>query len=369
MKKSLAGVNLVQSNVMEMGSIIRFSLIVDLDSIMKRVLTLIFFTTFIVACNKEEVINDCKSSGDILDTFVSPDGKEYYLFKDGKAYINNNGSCEFVLQYFDPDFLAKNYKIDATGKFLVTSAGLLPVKNEFTDQMEDYPKFSDMFLKSITDTQLYWSGFTLQSPAAPTIKDYVALRACILGGTCTFIDNRIELASDPKNASNKVLKFSSVAPTASMVTAKASIESAINFFDKGSDLWFQADYYIESGEPFSLADYENSYFDESPGPRVVVRNSKLSIENKFGAKKEYVQSSPITIPVKAWFTIKLHFKFANDANGAIELWQDGKQVIAVNGINLPTANSIQNSLEVGVTATSVGCVLFMDNIRISASPF
>ncbi len=339
------------------------------NKIIRRALLLFLFVTLFGNCSKEEEINDCTSKGDILDTFISPDGKEYYLFKDGKAYLNNNGTCEFALQYFDPDFLSKNYKIDATGKFLITSAGLLPVKNEFTERVENTAKFTDLFLKSIADTQLYWSGFTLLSPAAPTIKDYVALRTCILGGTCTFIDNKIELASDPTNALNSVLKFSSVAPTQNMVTAKASIESGINFFDKGSDLWFQADYYIESGAPFSLADFENSYFAESPGPRVVVRNNKLSIENKFASKMEYFQSSPITIPFKSWFTIKLHFKFNNEAGGVIELWQDGKQVIAASGINLPTSNSVQNSVEVGITSTSVGCVLFMDNLRISSSPF
>jgi hypothetical protein len=334
-----------------------------------RLLILAFCVILFSKCSKEEERNDCKSKGAILDTFISPEGKEFYLFKDGKAFFNNNGSCEFFLQNFDPDFLTKNYKIEATGKFLITDAGLLPIKNEYTDNFENYPKFSDLFLKSIADTHLYWSGFTLQSPAAPTISDYVALRTCILGGTCTFIDNKIELASDPINALNKVLKFTSVAPTPNMITAKASIESTVNFFDKGSDLWFQADYYIESGEPFSLVDFENSYFDQSPGPRVVVRNSKLSVENKFGAKKEYFQSSPITIPFKTWFTIKVHFKFSNDAEGVIELWQDGTQVISAKGINLPTSNSIQNSVEMGITSTSLGCVLLMDNSRISASPF
>ncbi|MFM9836840.1 MAG: heparin lyase I family protein [Cyclobacteriaceae bacterium] len=337
---------------------------------MKIVLvTLTLCVILFSGCKKDEQSNDCKSRGDTLETFISPEGKEFYLFKDGTAFVNNNGSCEFVIQYFDPDFLSKSYKIDATGKFLITDGGLFPIKNEYTDNFEKYPKFSDLFLKSIADKDLYWSGFTLLSPAAPTISDYVALRSCILGGTCTFIDNKIELAMDPMDNANKVLKFTSVAPTANMITAKASIESTINFFDKGSDLWFQASYYVESGIPFSLADFENSYFDSGPGPRVVIRDSKLSIENKFGAKKEYFQLSPITIPSKQWFTVKVHFKFSNDAEGVIELWQDGKKVISAKGMNLPTANSIQNSVELGITSTSIDCVLLMDNIKISALPF
>lgn len=334
-----------------------------------NLLPLTLFVILFNGCKKEEQRNDCNSKGVVLETFISPEGKEFYIFKDGTAYVNNNGSCEFVLQYFDPDFLSKSYKIDATGKSLITDGGLLPIKNEYTDNFGSYSKFSDAFLKSIADKDLYWTSFTLLSPAAPTINDYVTLRKCILAGTCNFIDNKIELALDPTNSSNKVMKFTSVAPTPAMITAKASIESEISFFNKGSDLWFQADYYIVSGTPFSLADFESSYFAERPGPRVVIRNSNLSVENKFGAKKEYFQSSPITIPSKQWFTVKVHFKFSNEADGIIELWQDAKPVISAKGINLPTFNAIQNALEFGITATSADCVLLMDNIKISASPF
>ena len=97
--------------------------------------------------------------------------------------------------------------------------------------------------------------------------------------------------------------------------------------------------------------------------------SALSVENKFGAKKEYVQSSPVNIPTNKWFTVKVHLKFSNNATGIIEVWQDGTQVISAAGINLPSSNSVQDRIQIGVTATSVGCVLLMDNIKISASPF
>lgn len=53
----------------------------------------------------------------------------------------------------------------------------------------------------------------------------------------------------------------------------------------------------------------------------------------------------------------------------IELWQDGDLRISERGINLPTANSVQNRVEIGVSATSVGSVLLVDNMRISETPF
>jgi len=77
----------------------------------------------------------------------------------------------------------------------------------------------------------------------------------------------------------------------------------------------------------------------------------------------------ITIPQGEWFTVKVHLKYSNENDGIIELWQDGALLISTAGINLPTSNSIQNVLEVGVTATSIGCILLFDNMRISEIPF
>ena len=318
---------------------------------------------------KKDIKEDCNLKGPVLENFISPEGNQIYIFEDGKAYFNENGTCKFILQYFDPNFLFNNYKIDATGKFIKTEGDLFPVKNNFTENMQTYSDFREMFLKSITDTNLYWNTFTIQSPAARSVNDYVALRSCILKNTCTFLDNKIELSSDPLDPSNKVLKFTSVAPSSNMVTAKASIESLICYYDKGSDLWFQSNYFIESGQPFSIVDFENSYFDERPGPRVVLRNNIISLENKFGSKKEYFQLSPIKVPANKWFTLKVHLKFSNTDNGIIELWQDGIKIISATGINLPSSNSIQNSIEVGITATSLSTVLLVDNILISDSSF
>jgi len=177
------------------------------------------------------------------------------------------------------------------------------------------------------------------------------------------------LVTDPANALNRVLKFTSVPPSANMVTAKSSISSSLNYYIKDSGIWFQADYYIGNGMPFSLVDFENAYFNQHPGPRVVIRNNKLEIENKFGAKLNYNNTSGISIPQNQWFNIKVHLKYSNKNDGIIELWQDGTLLISTTGINLPTSNSIQNKLEVGISATSIGCELYFDNMRISETPF
>lgn len=329
----------------------------------------LIFTSLLIACNKEEKISSgCPNVG-ILESFTTPDGLNVIIYQDGSAYTIENDICTFALQYFDPYFAQDGYLINSTAVYLITNSGLFPTKSNYLEDFENYDTFTDLFINSFSDTNLYWDSFTLQSPLAPEVEDYVALRQCILDGSCTFLDNRIELVNDPINSSNQVLKFTSVAPSDNMVTAKSSISSSINYFVKDSDVWFSADFFIESGMPFSIVDFENSYFDQHPGPRVVIRDNKLELENKFGAKLNYENNSGITVPQNQWFTLKVHLKYSNEDDGIIELWQDGVQIIAVNGINLPSSNSIQNILEVGVSATPIGCEMLLDNMRISETPF
>ncbi len=332
----------------------------------------VFIVLFFLGCDDKIIENGeagCGREG-LLESFVSAEGHEIFIYENGKAYISRNDSCIFALNYFEPGFVEAHYVMTDSGTFLIADEGtLVPTKNDFSEDFDRYTGFTDLFVKSLTDPNLFWTGFTLQSPAAPEIADYVALRKCILAGTCSFIDNRIEIAPDPVDASNNVLKFTSVPPTSEMITAKASIESLVTFFTKGSELWFQADYYIENGMPFSLVDFENAYFYLRPGPRVVIRNNKLNIENKFGAKINYSHDVDITLPQQQWFTVTVHLKFSNSDDGMIQLWQDGTLLISTTGITLPTSNSVQSVLEVGITATPVGSVLYLDNLRISETPF
>jgi Polysaccharide lyase len=325
-----------------------------------------------IGCSKNAVPGDpsgCDEEG-LLETYFTLGLEEVFINDDGTAYINDNGVCTFALQYFNPNFLTDNYVSDDSGVSIIGEGGsLIPTKSNFIDDFENYATFTDLFFKTPADTQLYWTTFTLQSPATPTVPDYVALRKCILDGTCTFIDNRIDIVADPLDPTNQVIKFTSIAPSEEMITAKSSIASSLNYFLKDSDVWFQADFYIESGMPFSFIDFENAYFFSQPGPRVIVRRDKLAIENKFGAKANYTHNLDVNIPLQQWFSIKVHFKYSNTDDGIIELWQDGVQLISTTGINLPTSNSLQNELQVGVTATPVGCVMLVDNMRISETAF
>jgi hypothetical protein len=157
-----------------------------------------------------------------------------------------------------------------------------------------------------------------------------------------------------------------------MITSKSSIESTITFFRKGENVWFEGKYLIASSQlPYSLVDFENQWFNLSPGPRLVIIDGALAIENKFGLKVMYKQqrSPTLQLPRGQWVNIKVHIGYNNDNTGVVEVWQDGVRIIAASGVTLPTPNSIQTNLEVGITATDNAAEVLVDDIRLSSKPF
>ncbi|WP_299433711.1 heparin lyase I family protein [uncultured Aquimarina sp.] len=312
---------------------------------------------------------DCNPGQAIINSFENSDGINR-IYDDGKLFIINNNSCSFFGQYFDPDFLEDNYAITDQGIFIRTDSGeLFPINNNFTDTFENYDTFLSLFIQSTSDIDKFWGNMTLQSPTTPNLEDYVALRNCIFENTCDFIDNKIELAVDPTLATNTVLKFTAVAPTPDMVTSKASLASVLPYFTKSDDIWFQADYYLTENRPYSLVDFESSFFFGSPGPRIIIRNNQIAFENKFGTKILYTQSNGISLPTADWFTLKVHLKYSDTNDGVLQVWQGNILIIDTTGINLPTSNSVQNSLEIGISATDVSSTIYMDNLRISDTSF
>ncbi len=305
----------------------------------------------------------------LLESFTDPNGNTLFIYENGEAYIEEGDTCEFALQYFEPNFLSNNYETSESGTFLKSDGDLVPVKNNFEEDFEMLQNFTDLFISDLESERLFWTNFTLQSPMAKEVSDYVLLSQCILQGSCDFLDNRMEIVPDSQDAENNVIRFVAVAPTADMVTSKTSITSTLGYFVKGSDIWFEADYYIESGMPYSLVDFESSYFEGSPGPRVIITGGKLAFNNKFGAKLQFESASETTVPIGEWFKVKVHLSLSNTDNGVLELWQNGEQLIGVRDINLQTSNGLQNSLELGVSATDGATSVLMDNIRLSDSAF
>lgn len=304
----------------------------------------------------------------LLENFSDPAGNDIYIYEDGQVFLNTNGNCQFELQYFEPGFEEQNYTVNISGTFLKDDTELVPTKNTYLEDFEA-SEFVALFSSDVADPNLFWTSFTLQSPLAKTVNEYVVLSKCILDDSCDFLDNTIALVQDPENTSNQVIEFSSVAPSADMVTSKCSLTSVLGYFKKDTEVWYEAKYFIKSGMPYSIVDFETSYFEGSPGPRVVIRNNKLELENKFGAKQRFMSNSALEVPQDQWFTVKVHLKFSNSDNGVLELWQDGVELISTTGINLPTSNALQNILEVGISASQESTVLLMDDLRISDNAF
>ncbi|MBC8124430.1 MAG: heparin lyase I family protein [Candidatus Kapabacteria bacterium] len=330
---------------------------------------IIAMSLVVLSCGSSSVAPQlCPADVDVLSTITDVDGTQYKISVDGNVYKVVGNSCELFLRYFEPNFEANGYEHRGDSVFLRSDQGPFPTRNNFIEDFERYGAYPDLFIQSMVDTDRFWNTMILQGPQSPTIADYVALRACILRGTCTFRDNRIDIATDPLNPLNKVMKFTAVAPSASMVTSKSSIESTIAYFKKGSELWYEARYLFTGELPYSIADFECQWFDQSPGPRIVISNGALAIENKFGNKLKFRQSSAVPIPIGAWVTIKVHFVF-DDQMGRVELWQDGAKILDVNAPTLPLVNAIQTNIEVGISATSNACVLYVDNVRLQDRPF
>jgi len=293
------------------------------------------------------------------------------IFDNGEAYLIEDGKCSFAVQLFEPGFFEDHYLETDSGTFLIDEDNVFfqPFES-FEEDFERYMESLDFFIRDVNDRSRFFSAFTMQSPSAKTVDNYVELRKCIFDGSCDFIDNRFDLVPDPLDASNQVLKFFSVAPSSDMVTAKSSISSTLVLFQSGDDFWYVARYYIEDVLPTTIADFESSYFEGGPGPRLIFRGDHLAVENKFGEKITYNQApgTEVSFPLNQWVKVKIHLKYDVEA-GTIQVWQNDELIIDATGPNMPLDFWIQDRIEVGISATSQEVVLYVDDIKFSNRPF
>jgi len=93
----------------------------------------------------------------------------------------------------------------------------------------------------------------------------------------------------------------------------------------------------------------------------------LAVEQKYGTKPRFSQTgSRIAFPKNQWVHVRWKM-FMDDINGKVELWQDGTKIVDAYGKTIPTFNSVQTNLEIGISATSTATVLYMDNILLVVS--
>jgi len=227
-----------------------------------------------------------------------------------------------------------------------------------------YKSFSDdfsnpNFLDWFGDDR--WTTIDTLSPASPSLEDYVALRKKIFSGESDFLDNRIE-------AIDGMAKFTTHPPTKDMGTSKALLEHNRLWFVKGEHLWFRGRYLIKQGIPFTIVDFQERGRRYSPGPRITIWNhGYLGYELKSGWKPKRRQKQT-KVPIGEWFDVTVHL-ILDEEEGLVQIWQNEDLILNETVATLPASNSLLNALEVGITASSEACELWVDDIEISHASF
>jgi hypothetical protein len=307
-----------------------------------------------------------------IELTLGHEGATYKLYR-GDVYTvgPEPGRLTFVERLYDPDFFARNYAVveGVPHKRDPETGKLYPTRRAFKDDFENAAEVGDLI-----GPGRGWTSFTVQSPRAPTVPEYNALRQRLLGGRGDFLDNRVEVSRERARSGSSSLKCVSVPPSPGMVTAKASLSTSLLHFVKGDDVWASGWFLVPEGSspPFTLLDLESTWIKEHPGMRIVLDPpGHLMLELKWADKPKYRQAEgrEVRFPVGKWVEVRLHLRLSDESDGLAELWQDGVKVVEGGGRTLPLAGTIYDDLEVGISAHSFGpgtAVLYVDDVAITA---
>ena len=308
-----------------------------------------------------------------VERTVTEKGTTYKLSKGSLYQVNaRTGKWAFAQQVYDPDYYAKNY-VERNGA-LFRKAGdgePLQVKRSFAEDFENAKQLADLI-----GYKRGWTSCELQSPKTPTVSDYVKLRNRILKGESDFLDNRIEPRDEVVHGGRTALKTVSVPPSRGMVTAKSSLSTELLHFVKGDNVWMSLWCYVPvgSGMPFTVMDLETTWFNQHPGMRIVISDGKYACFQLKGFDHPYYRQTKgkeVQFPKGRWVHLKSHLLLSDEADGVIELWQDGQKIIDAHGQTLVLAHAIYNSFEIGISAYNEQdkpATLYVDDVLISDQP-
>lgn len=332
---------------------------------------------------------------DDIDSFQSIAGVTYRI-RGGKVYSWPANVLQSTL--YDINYITNNYKTDGTIKYVTDPTTLInyPV---FITLNENYIGKEDIF--DLIGPSYNWNAMTLQSPMAPTIADYVALKQKILAGgrPAAFLDNRMDVVFEKTSVAslsagiddskvfrknmnwnqlgpgslfkpNKNMKFFAAAKGSTSLT-KCSLDNELLFFSKGDTLKITCAFYIESGNPTTIYDTEASYIDQGPGLRIIFDSSLVPrVELKWGDKPTFTQnSSPVALQTGRWHKIRSEFFLTDDPLvGTVKVWIDDVLKIDRVGQTLPTPDAVYTRIETGITANSnnATCTVYFDHFKINS---
>ncbi len=323
----------------------------------------------LASCNKSENYSsgNCPDYVAIVREYANSEGKPYVIYKDGRIFERLAQDCYFKGTYFDKNFKQTNYTNDTNGLQVLTDYGFMPVFEEFRDSF-NYSEFPELFTLTENDTAKFWTGISVHSPAVQTDMQEDALQACAFSDpNCAFPDNSIALTTDPQDASNTVLKFSVVPPSDSITSA--SIWSNKVYFERFDDLYVRFRARVSGAYPMTIASFENTYFDGKPGPRLeLTSGGQLKLTNRFIVNEVFSSNVVGTIQQNEWFTVDIHIRYESTSSGEVQVSVNGGQVIYDTGITLPTSNSIQDVVRLGIIEATAAGVLFLDDLQVSHEP-
>ncbi len=189
--------------------------------------------------------------------------------------------------------------------------------------------------------------------------------------------NEITLTSEQTHSGANALKCVAY-PYDGGTASKADIERGRLHFVRGDDVWFRGWFWLAGRTDASLVfiwDLETTALHNSPGRRLYLQNGEwlASDLGKWWTGKTFRQARghEVRFPKDRWVELRVHLLLSEGGDGRMEVWQDGTKVLDGTGQTLPTARTVYNRLQVGVTANgnrTYPQTLFVDDVAISNRP-
>jgi hypothetical protein len=252
---------------------------------------------------------------------------------------------------------------------LVAGAGVLGLLGKHLDWWAEAParfnggfRFADDFEKVATVPDLFpadlsgWHGAQREQPAGAT-------------------PNQLQISTEIRHSGNRALKFVA-APYDGVTASKADIQLGGLPFTRGSEVWFSGWYFLAGGSDAGLTflwDLEASGKWQSPGRRLFLQEDECLASDlgKWWGSKTVRQAGGrgIKFPKDQWVQLRVHLVLSErDDEGLIEVWQDGVKVLDAQAQTLPTAKTVYDRLQVGLTANgnrSHSQTLYLDDVILS----
>lgn len=190
--------------------------------------------------------------------------------------------------------------------------------------------------------------------------------------------NAVAVTSTQVYAGNRALKLVA-GPYDGATASKADIVLGGLHVVKGDSLWFTGSYYLD-GDAADVAnlflwDLETSRKAGSPGRRLYLQpGARLASDlGKWHSGRKFRQpwGAGVPFPTGRWVRLRVFLFLSNRRDGRMRVWQDDQLVLDAQGQTLPTAKTVYDRLQVGITAN--GCAnhartLYIDDIALSNRP-